>query len=60
MAADGQGTSLTSSFVTSTLSRVTRQRQLSGTLGRRANLSRGEFERLRALGLKAFDAGRRG
>ncbi len=35
-------------------------RLLRKSKGRRANLSRGEFERLRALGLKALDAGRRG
>jgi hypothetical protein len=34
-------------------------RLLKKSRGRRRNLSRREFERLRALGLKAFDAARR-
>jgi hypothetical protein len=35
-------------------------RLLRRSKGRRSNLTRGEFERLRELGLKALDAGRRG
>lgn len=35
-------------------------RLLKKSKGRRRNLSRKEFERLRALGVKAFDAARRG
>ncbi|MGH2924797.1 MAG: hypothetical protein ACRDK1_02365 [Solirubrobacterales bacterium] len=35
-------------------------RLLRKSKGRRGNLSDREFERLRELGLKAFDAGRRG
>jgi hypothetical protein len=35
-------------------------RLLRKSKGRRSNLTRSEFERLRTLGLKAFDAGRRG
>ncbi len=35
-------------------------RLLRKSKGRRGNLSGGEFDRLRALALKALDAGRRG
>ena len=35
-------------------------RLLRKSKGRRANLTHRDFERLRALGLKALDAGRRG